>query len=238
MVAKTDILNEISENGYLILENFQNDLNSFREEVEKKYRKTLTKNKISSIGDIEDYHKLAIDDEQHKSLWTRANRNFNHEIITNSDIFKYLETNLGEISFSYMVDNNYPDIFWRLVRPNKMDVGSIHADIWFWDLNNWKVPENKECLKIWMLLSKNIDLGLGVIDKSHKKDDWIYSNVSKDGLNKPEFDILKNKYTTNDLITPFGSAILFDYRLLHYGIYNTSNFSRISLEFTIYFNKK
>ena len=136
-----------------------------------------------------------------------------------------------------MVDKNHPDIFWRLVRPKKKDVGSIHADIWFWDINNWKVPDNKDCLKIWMLLSKNIDKGLGVIDKSHLKDDWVYSNTFKDGLNKPEFDNDKNQYTTNDLNTPFGSVILFDYRLLHYGIYNTTNYSRISLEFTILFNK-
>ena len=80
---------------------------------------------------------------------------------------------------------------------------------------------------------KNIDKGLGVIDKSHLKDDWVYSNTFKDGLNKPEFDTDKNQYITNDLETPFGSVILFDYRLLHYGIYNTTNYSRISLEFTI-----
>ena len=68
-----------------------------------------------------------------------------------------------------------------------MDVGSIHADIWFWDINKWKIPKGKECLKIWMLLSKNIDSGLGVIEKSHLKR-LVYSNVHKDGLYKPEFN--------------------------------------------------
>ena len=237
MSNKSDLLEKISEKGYIILNNFDCDLACFRNEVEQKYLKSLIDNNISHI-DIEKYHEINVDDETHKNLWTRENRNFNNELIIKSNLYKFLTNNFGEISFSHMVDKKYPDIFWRLVRPNKKDVGPIHADIWFWDINNWKVPDNKDCLKIWMLLSKNIDKGLGVIDKSHLNDDWVYSNTFKDGLNKPEFDTDKNQYITNDLNTPFGSVILFDYRLLHYGIYNTTNYSRISLEFTILFNKK
>ena len=73
-----------------------------------------------------------------------------------------------------MVDKNHPDIFWRLVRPKKKDVGSIHADIWFWDINNWKVPDNKDCLKIWMLLSKNIDKIGEKVDSAEKFTGEVY----------------------------------------------------------------
>lgn len=236
MIKKQEFLRKINEKGYLTINQFNKDLNTFREEIEKKYFEILNNNNLQKI-DIENYHKIKIDDELHKKIWTRENRNFNEDLIKKSDLFKFLKSNLGELSFSRMVNNNQSDIFWRLVRPNKMDVGSIHADIWFWDINKWKIPKDKECLKIWMLLSKNIDSGLGVIEKSHLKKDWVYSNVYKDGLYKPEFDKNANNYMTSDLLTPFGSAVFFDYRLLHYGIYNTSNFSRISLEFTIYFNK-
>ena len=55
------------------------------------------------------------------------------------------------------------------------------------------------------------------MDKSHLKDDWVYSNTFKDGLNKPEFDTDKNQYITNDLETPFGSVILFG---LHFALWN------------------
>lgn len=236
MNNKNEFLNKMHENGYFILNKFDNDLNIFREEVDKSYFEILNQNNLKKI-DIENYHEIRIKDDFHKKMWTRENRNFNEDLIKKSDLFQFLELNLGELSFSKMVNDNQSDIFWRLVRPNKLDVGSIHADKWFWDINKWKIPKGKECLKIWMLLSKNINKGLGVIEKSHLKKDWIYSNVYKDGLYKPEFDKKANVYSTSDLITPFGSAVFFDYRLLHYGIYNTSNFSRISLEFTIYFNK-
>ena len=236
MIKKQEFLSKINKKGYFILNQFNKDLNTFRKEIEKNYFEVLNNNNLKKI-DIENYHKIKVDDELHKKMWTRENRNFNEDLIKKSDLFKFLKSNLGELSFSKMVNDSQSDIFWRLVRPNKMDVGSIHADIWFWDINKWKIPKGKECLKIGMLLSKNIDSGLGVIEKSHLKKDWVYSNVHKDGLYKPEFDKNANNYITSDLLTPFGSAVFFDYRLLHYGIYNTSNFSRISLEFTIYFNK-
>ena len=236
MIKKQEFLSKINKKGYFILNQFNKDLNTFRKEIEKNYFELLNNNNLKKI-DIENYHKIKVDDELHKKMWTRENRNFNEDLIKKSDLFKFLKSNLGELSFSKMVNDSQSDIFWRLVRPNKMDVGSIHADIWFWDINKWTIPKDKECLKIWMLLSKNIDSGLGVIEKSHLKKDWVYYNVHKDGLYKPEFDKNANNYITSDLLTPFGSAVFFDYRLLHYGIYNTSNFSRISLEFTIYFNK-
>lgn len=230
------ILEPISDKGFLILDGFNEDLNIFRNEIEKNYHNILNSNGYA-YQEVEKYHNLNILDNEHKNLWTRDNRNFNQEIILESGLYSFLEKNLGKISFSSVVDKNNPDIFWRLVRPNKKDVGSIHADIWFWDINNWSVPKDKNCLKIWMLLSKNINKGLGVLEKSHLKDDWIYNVSFKDGLQKPEFDTKKNIYKNEDLETPFGSVVFFDYRLLHYGIYNLTDFSRISLEFTIYFNK-
>ena len=54
--------------------------------------------------------------------------------------------------FSISDENNigYGELVWRLVRPNKKDdVGPIHCDKWFWDLNpTHYVPENCEELNV------------------------------------------------------------------------------------------
>ena len=70
MSNKSDLLHKISEKGYVILNNFDQDLTYFRNEVEQKYIKSLVDNDISHI-DIEKYHEINIDDESHKNLWTR-----------------------------------------------------------------------------------------------------------------------------------------------------------------------
>ena len=42
----------------------------------------------------------------------------------------------GKFSISDENKLGYGELVWRLVRPNKKDdVGPIHCDKWFWDLN-------------------------------------------------------------------------------------------------------
>ena len=57
MSIQSNLLEKISEKGYIILNNFDSDLACFRNEVEQKYLKSLIDNNISHI-DIEKYHEM------------------------------------------------------------------------------------------------------------------------------------------------------------------------------------
>jgi|TARA_B100000767_G_C19631097_1_gene478292 hypothetical protein len=234
---KNTIENKI---GFKTFKTYANDINNVKNLIQKSFSKTLSKNKINDCI-IDNYHKLNIKNTLHKKIWTRKNRIASTELINylknESHIFKILKKEFGELEFSQKVDAKKPDSYWRLVRPNqKDDVGSIHADEWFWIANNWRVPsKNKKLLKIWILLSNNLNKGLSVIPNSHKKKDWIYKKVYQDGIFKPKFNEKKNIYKIKPLTTPKGKILVFNYGLLHSGLINKSNETRISLEFTLYY---
>ena len=86
-----------------------------------------------------------------------------------------------------------------------------------------------------MLLSNKLDKGLCVIPNSHTKKDWIYKKVYKDGIFKPIFNKVKNSYKIKNLNTPKGKILIFNYGLLHSGLINKSDETRISLEFSLYY---
>ncbi len=225
--------------GFKILNTYTKDVNFIKKKIIQSYKKTLKNNNIKSVK-IENYHHLKIDDRLHAKIWTRKARSVDKNLtnyIKKSRLFKYLEKEFGKLEFSQKVIKNKPDIFWRIVRPKKKnDVGSIHADEWFWKANKWKMPtKNHSCLKVWFLLSNNLKKGLSIIPNSHKKRDWVYKKIYKDKIFKPVFDKKKNSYKLNSLITPKGKILIFNYRLLHAGLINTSNITRVSLEFTLYY---
>ena len=59
MSIQSNLLEKISEKGYIILNNFDSDLACFRNEIEQKYLKSLIDNNISHI-DIENIMKLIL----------------------------------------------------------------------------------------------------------------------------------------------------------------------------------
>jgi hypothetical protein len=227
--------------GYSIFKTTKNDINSIKNLIQESFNKTLKRNHIQTCP-IDNYHKLKINNLLHKKMWTRKNRIAPKQLVNylenKSNIFNVLEEEFGELVFSKKVDKKKPDIYWRLVRPNKKsDVGPIHADEWFWSSNNWKTPKNKKVLKVWMLLSDNLSKGLSIIPNSFKKKDWIYKKEYKDDIFKPIFNKKKNLYKIKSLTTPKGQILIFNYGLLHAGLINKSNNTRISLEFSLYYNE-
>ncbi len=225
--------------GYKIFKTSKNEINYIKSLIQESFDQTLKKNNLNKCL-IDNYHNLKISNKMHKKIWTRKNRIASNKLINylknKSFIFKTLKKEFGEIKFSQKVDKNKPDSYWRLVRPYKAnDVGSIHADEWFWKANKWKFPKNKKILKVWMLLSNKLDKGLSVIPNSHTKKDWIYKKVHKDGIFKPIFNKVKNTYKIKNLNTPKGNILIFNYGLLHSGLINKSKETRISLEFSLYY---
>lgn len=232
-----------NKSGYKIFKSTLNDVENIKKYIQKSFFQTLKKNKIIS-NNLDNYHKLKINDFNHKKIWTRPNRVASGALIKylkyKSYIFKILKKEFKNLKFSYKVNSKKPDVYWRLVRPfKKNDVGPIHADEWFWDANKWKKDnKNKKILKVWMLLSNKLKKGLCIVPNSHKKEDWIYKKTYKDGLFKPIFNKKKNKFKIRHLITPKGTILIFNYRLLHGGLVNKSNETRVSLEFTLYYEDK
>ena len=98
-----------------------------------------------------------------------------------------------------------------------------------------EVSKNKKIFKVWMLLSnKLIKVYVLYLTRILKKD-WIYKKVHKDGIFKPIFNKTKNSYKIKNLNTPKGKILIFNYGLLHSGLINKSDETRISLEFSLYY---
>lgn len=224
--------------GFSIVNMDKEESKFIKKQINNQFNEVLSANGLKKTK-FEDYHKEKLSDDLHKSLWTRENRNGSKKLskfLTESKLLKNLSGEFKDLEFSREVDKNKPDIYWRIVRPNKShDVGPIHADEWFWDSNKWNIPKGKTCLKIWMMLSEGINEGLSMIEGSQKKNNWIYEKVYKDGLYKPEFNIEKNQFDLKKVYAPFGKAIAFNYKTLHCGVLNTFNVTRVSVEFTLFY---
>ncbi|MCE2986524.1 MAG: phytanoyl-CoA dioxygenase family protein [Phenylobacterium sp.] len=126
-----------------------------------------------------------------------------------------------------------PDVYWRLVRPDSpSDVGSIHADYWFWDLLGFDFPSGMQRVKIWLpLLQDDDNPSLMVLPGSHLRDFRYTSFVNHLGHRKPQY--ADEDITDRMIPAPVrtGQAVIFNDRLLHGG--RSTGVLRISLEFTL-----
>jgi ectoine hydroxylase-related dioxygenase (phytanoyl-CoA dioxygenase family) len=222
-----------NKSGFCTLNFNIDEKNTIKNFVTKKFESNLKKYKLPKIK-IENYHKLKISDILHKKIFTRENRTVSKHFINfikKTSVFNKISKEFNFIKFSKKVIYNKFDVFWRIVRPLKNDVGDIHADEWFWSVNNWKVPKGYECLKFWIMLSDNLNYGLSIIPGSHKIN-FPYKKIFKDKIYKPQL-VKKINFKEKKLITKFGTCIIFNYKLLHRGLMNKSTTSRVSIEFTL-----
>ena len=222
-----------NRSGFCALNFNIDEKNTIKKFVTKKFESNLKKYRLPKIK-IENYHKLKISDSLHKKIFIRENRTVSKHFINfikKTSVFNKISKEFSFIKFSKKVIYNKFDVFWRIVRPLKNDVGDIHADEWFWSVNNWKVPKGYECLKFWIMLSDNLNYGLSVIPRSHKIN-FPYKKIFKDKIYKPQL-VQKINFKEKKLITKFGTCIIFNYKLLHRGLMNKSTTSRVSIEFTL-----
>ena len=98
-------------------------------------------------------------------------------------------TLIKEPSLSDEDNLGWPNIYWRLVRPKeKGDVGPLHRDSWFWELNDdFPTPEyDFYRLKVWLPIFTEIGLnGLLLEPFSQKRVDIKWSGEKRHGINKP-----------------------------------------------------
>lgn len=189
--------------------------------------------------DLSYYHRHAhcLD---HVETWPRHARLFPAEAIAfiqSSSMIRQLETTFGKSEITGEVENRAPEIVWRLVRPNcSEDVGPIHADGWFWEINHWAVPPGFRRVKIWtMVYGEPGRAGLSVIPGSHRDGPWPYEMERRHGLDKPVFDesVLGDRRPVL-LNTQPGASVVFHDDLLHCGAVTGGDQCRISFEFTLF----
>ena len=231
------------KDGFEIIQAFCSiEVSMIRELINEDLRKVLhdhhpeAKKLIETIN-IENYH-LAANQFNHADIWTRHNRLFKQPAIDyfySTEFYKNLKRQFPNLKITNEIHGKEPEIVWRIVRPGEAnDVGPIHADKWFWDLNGWHVPDGKKCIKVWAVISGDSKRsGLYVVPKSQFNSDTAYSTEQKDGINKPiinDDNILKDKIL---LDTKVGEAIIFSYQLLHGGAQTQGNRCRVSIEFTL-----
>jgi len=129
----------------------------------------------------------------------------------------------------------YPNIYWRCVRANiNDDVGSVHADEWFWALGHGSTPPNYTRVKVWIPIIQDDDNpSLLILPASHLEYfDYEYVEDSS-GKKRPVF----NNSEIIDRMIPApvknGECIVFNDRLLHGG--RSTKLTRLSVEMTYCF---
>ena len=127
---------------------------------------------------------------------------------------------------------------WRLVRPGGgTDLGPIHADYWFEAVIDGWSPEPAETVKVKIWIPIYLEQGLtgfAYVPGSHRQQLPFSKKCLPDGHFKPHFDEADLSFPLKTLDTPCGTAVLFNYNLVHCGA-NSDNakFTRVSMETTL-----
>lgn len=191
---------------------------------------------FDEIG-LERYHERAhlID---HAQAWPKTARVFSREVMVElrrMPFFGTLAEEFGAFEVSDEENFGWENLYWRLVRPGKADVGPIHSDSWFWDLGHGKMPDYPcERVKIWIAIYTALGRnGLLVIPGSHHRTDWKWHGEDKGGLKKPVFDERVEDLDVRLVETVPGQAVVFHDKLLHGGAENLAESCRVSIELTM-----
>jgi hypothetical protein len=186
--------------------------------------------------DLENYHQIS-DKLDHGQLLSKKGRIMGDEAvqeIKKMSFFDYSRRAFGQES--YLSDEEqigHEQVCLRIVRPNRReDVGSLHADAWFWEHYNWAPPPGENRTKMWLGVCVEPELnGLRLAPGSHRRPS-PYKVVNDNGkvAFAPDFDMGQiglRKFTGKP-----GEPILFNYRTLHVGSLNRGKHTRVSIEVT------
>lgn len=208
----------------------------YRIQIEKpELASKIFKNKIS----IEHYHWIS-DELDHGKVWNKTSRILSNKFASwflKSNFCKRLSETFGDFIISDEDNLGWPNIYWRLVRPNaEEDIGPLHRDSWFWELND-KFPKPKykfQRIKVWIPVFCEVGLnGLKLEPHSQKRKDIRWSGELRNGINKPIL-LTELKEVKPELVNVCqGNPIIFNDNLLHGGAKNFAEKCRVSIEFTM-----
>lgn len=185
---------------------------------------------------IDRYHEKS-ERIDHKKAWPKKERMLSRELsqaFSDLEFFAVLHREFENFIITDEEGLGYPNIYWRLVRPNNPeDVGSIHADEWFWKLNNAETPQGVKRVKVWLAVyCESGRNGLQFIRGSHNRD-WPYHAINKSGAIKPELSCSLDGNNMELFLSRPGDAIVFNDKLLHGGLVGGA-LTRVSIEFTMF----
>lgn len=185
-------------------------------------------------------------DYLHQKISNKETRLLSHgaiKTLRDFGVFENLANNLNNTTFKITDEECFgrEEIYWRYVRPNSItDVGPLHADGWFWNLNReWKMPTGTtKRLKVWAPIQVDRNLsGLKVIPGSHTRPQDFPFDITRSGSKwKPA--IVQPIRSEAELISISpGDAIIFDDLLIHGGAVTRGGRPRVSIEFTVAMDK-
>ena len=243
-----DHLKEDLENKGYSTEIYLNkkELNTMRRFIEsqwldtiKKYNPKIADEIYSRQLSMNEYH-LVSESLDHSKIWVKLSRILPSSFfdwIIKTNFYKILKEVFGEFIISDEENLGWPNLYWRIVRPLcSDDIGPLHRDCWFWELNkNYKRPNFAfKRIKVWIPIftvkGKN---GLLVEPFSQNRNDIIWTREERHGIQKPKLMTSQDCFSTKLLELDPGNIVLFNDNLIHGGSSNESKFTRVSLEFTI-----
>lgn len=241
----TAVLNERLNDGsgYMLAQIAEQDLAELRGLVRDQYLhaiQTVAPAYMSQYAakPMDDYHHIYQPEHfEHGKLWSKPSRMLGPhavQVVQNCQFFQCLRDLFSQVLISDEENFGWPGIYWRLVRPGNTDIGPLHADKWFWDLGHGQMPDGYYRVKVWMsLFSEAGKSGLRVIPGSQLRDDWKYHGEMRNGMMKPVFDEQEADLDILNLPMNAGQMVIFHDKLLHGGMPNKSETSRVSLELTL-----
>jgi hypothetical protein len=174
----------------------------------------------------------------HAAAWPRRARLFPSDgiaFLLQSSMLRRLADAFGPIEITNEIGHAEPEIVWRLVRPDaESDVGPLHVDRWFWEVNQWPIAPGRRLIKVWTMVHGEAGrAGLRVVAGSHRGEPVKYSVEHRGGIFKPVFDEVAAGVRPAVLDTPGGTSVVFNYHLLHGGAPTRGDGCRVSFEFTM-----
>lgn len=235
-----------NEPGFFVENVFsKKDLLIIKKIIKQKLLKNIKNNFPKQIEffkklDLSQYHKRS-DLIEHEKIMSRDHRLLSQNevnIFFELDGIKKLKKSFKNFTITNEINQKQPEIVWRMVRPNKKnDVGPLHADSWFFDLNGWKIKNKKQLIKVWTLIEGDKkSSGLKVIPNSHKMPKPEYSSKD-DFIKKPLIDEKKFDEELSFAHMEKGQSLIFHHDLIHGGEYSKESSTRISIEFTLEIDK-
>lgn len=231
------------DDGYILSQISSQDLALIQLAIFEQYLHTIQivcPRRVSAYrkAGLSSYHSVyQPDDFHHGRTWVKSARVLGPQFVQTlqkTDFFKNLRQVFGSFLVSDEENFGWPNVYWRLVRPGSSDIGPVHADKWFWDLGHGTMPQGYSRVKLWLAIAAQPGKsGLMVLPGSHKKSDWKYHGIEKNDQMKPVFDEDVSSLNMLDLPLNPGQFILFHDELLHGGMPNLSESTRVSLEFTL-----
>jgi hypothetical protein len=190
--------------------------------------------------DLTQYHTVS-ERYDHARMLAKSGRILSGEAveeIKRMSFFDYVREAFGPF---YLADEDqvgHEQICIRLVRPQRRsDVGSLHADYWFWEHYGWPVPTGENRTKMWTGIEVDAPRnGLMLAPGSHRSG-WGYRTEDQGGKIAfvSEFDW--REIGLKRFIGEPGEPVLFNYRTLHIGSLNLAEVCRVSIETTIMYRE-